>query len=323
MFNINGINYTNSTNASGIATYVFTPDHVGEYNITATFKGNEYYNQSTGNAMLNINSAPTNLVISPINGTNGAVVDLTVQLKDNISNTPINNKSINFAVGGKNIGNNYTNDKGVAVYHYKINEVKGNYTITGKFIGDKEYEASEGNSTLTVELIHFMNVTATNPNGTVNITGSLIDDDGLGVSGVKVNCSNVTANTNPDGSFSIIDNEHHISPGDKIINCVNNNVTVYVPPTITYNNYGIGNRYYSLDVSYLFADPIPQISFNYTFNTTEYTERYGGHFNHIQGHYIINSTNYIPNNNLIQINFVVPPNEIGDARICFYKNSGD
>jgi hypothetical protein len=320
-FNINGTNYSNITNANGIATYIFTPEGgAGKYNITATFNGNEYYGRSTDNAVLNVNPIPTNLTINPVNGTNGTIVDLTVQLKDNISNTSINNKSINFTIDGKNIGNNNTNNKGVAVYHYKINEVKGNYTITGSFTGDKEYKASEGNSTLTVFNTHFMNVTATNPNGTVNITGSLIDDDGLGVSGVKVNCSNVTANTNPDGSFSIIDNGHHISPGDKIINCVNNNVAVYVPPTITYINYGsIGNRYYSLDVSYLFADPIPQISFNYTFNTTEYTERYGGYCNQIQGHYI----NYIPNNNLIQINFVVPPNEIGDARICFYKNRGD
>jgi hypothetical protein len=316
IFNINGNNYNNSTNDNGIATYIFTPDHVGEYNITATFNGDEYYNQSTGNAVLNVNLAPTNLVINPVNGTNGNIVDLTVQLKDNNFNTPINNKSINFTVDGKNIGNNNTNNNGVAVYHYKINEVKGNYTITGSFTGDEEYIASEGNNTLMVFNMNFMNVTATNPNGTVNITGSLIDDDGLGVGGVNVNCNNVTANTNPDGSFSIIDNEHHISPGDKTINSVNYNAndTVYVPPTITYNDFG---KAYTLKVSYLFADNIILISFNYTFNTTEYAERYGGYYNYIQGRGI-NST-YDSNTGLIQINFDVPSNRIGEAMIYFYR----
>jgi hypothetical protein len=46
-FNINGISYNNSTNDNGIATYIFTPDSVGEYNITAIFNGNEFYKDST------------------------------------------------------------------------------------------------------------------------------------------------------------------------------------------------------------------------------------------------------------------------------------
>jgi hypothetical protein len=309
--------YNNSTNENGIATYVFTPKHAVKYNIIATFDGNEYYAQSTGNAVLNVNPIPTNLIINPVNSTNGTIVDLTVQLKDNITNIPINNKPINFAVDGKNIGNNNTNDKGVAVYHYKINEIKGNYTITGSFTGDEEYIASEGNNTLTVFNMDFMNVTATNPNGTVNITGFLIDDDGLGGGGVNVSCNNVTANTNSDGSFSIIDNEHHISPGDKTINCVNYNVNdnVYVPPTITYMN--LDDRHYSLKISYLFADNIIPISFNYTFNTTEYAKRHRGHYNYIQGRGI-NST-YDSNTGLIQINFDVPSNRIGEAMIYFYR----
>jgi hypothetical protein len=47
-FNINGNNYNNSsTNVYGIATYIFTPDHVGEYNINATFANETHRGVST------------------------------------------------------------------------------------------------------------------------------------------------------------------------------------------------------------------------------------------------------------------------------------
>jgi parallel beta-helix repeat protein len=51
-FNINGINYTINTTVDGIATYSFKPDHVGEYNITATFKGNETYRGSNSTSKI-------------------------------------------------------------------------------------------------------------------------------------------------------------------------------------------------------------------------------------------------------------------------------
>jgi hypothetical protein len=69
-FNINGKNCTNN---SGIATYIFTPDSVGEYNITATFNGNESYNGSISMSKTLIVGDST---IPPSNGINNPNNDL-------------------------------------------------------------------------------------------------------------------------------------------------------------------------------------------------------------------------------------------------------
>jgi hypothetical protein len=74
-FNINGNNYSNSTNINGIATYIFTPDRAGKYNIIATFKDNESYNDSTSENKILI-----------VTGGNTPTPTPGFQLYDNITN---------------------------------------------------------------------------------------------------------------------------------------------------------------------------------------------------------------------------------------------
>jgi hypothetical protein len=313
--------FNTTTNSTGDYNYSYTPLIYGEYNVTTNFMGDNYYNPSNCSTEFNAGERSTELTLNNIPPTTvNNPVNITGNLTNN--NMGIANKTItiNITLPNGTIEKFNTTTNSTGDYNYSYTPlINGEYNITVNFLGNEEYDDSTSSNTLMVSNIHFMNVTATNPNDTVNITGSLVDDNGLGVGGVNINCNNVTTSTNPDGSFSIIDNSHHISPGDKTINSVNYNVndTVYIPPTVTYYNYTRKHHMYLIRVSYLFAESnTTEVSFNYTFNTTEYAERYSGHYNYIQGRGI-NST-YDSNTGLIQINFNVPVNELGEARIMFY-----
>jgi hypothetical protein len=311
--------FNTTTNSTGDYNYLYIPLISGKYNVTTNFMWDNYYNPSNCSNEFNVGKVNTNITLNNISPTNiNNPINITGNLTNN--NMGIANKTININIrlpnGTIEKFNTTTNITGDYNYSYTP-LINGKYNVTANFLGNEKYNASTSSNTLIVSNIHFMNVTATNPNDTVNITGSLVDDNGLGVGGVNVNCNNVTTSTNPDGSFSIIDNSHHISPGDKTINCVNNvKDSVYVPPTVTYYNYTLNHHMYLIRVNYLFAESnTTEVSFNYTFNTTECTRIYGGAYDYVEGNV---SSNYDFNTGLIQMNFNVPVNKLGEARIMFY-----
>jgi hypothetical protein len=151
-FNINGTNYTSNTTEDGIATYIFTPDNVGKYNIIAIFNGIEsFYNASNSTSKILTVKSPTpppgkintNLDLTH-GGTSVGDATVTATLTDNNGNG-IANESITFNVfDNKGFSKEYTvitDANGKAVLN--LNDLpEGLYTITAKFAGDDKYATS-------------------------------------------------------------------------------------------------------------------------------------------------------------------------------------
>jgi hypothetical protein len=316
-FTVNGKDLGgNFTNSDGVAVFSYNiSEFKGEYPIQACFDDDEEYASSKDSRMLRVDPRSSKLSLNAAAGVTGAGVTLVACLNDSVSNNPISNKTINFTVNGKNLGCNITDIHGVAVYHYRIVEPVGSYNIGGSFSADNEYNGSIDNSTLKVSKneARFENVSAVNVKGTVSVSGYLIDGRGLGVADMIVNCSNVTVNTGFDGGFTIVDSEHHISPGDKVVNCFSDNVSVYVPPNLIFYE---RSENYLFRVNYSFVDSVP-VSFNYSFNILEVTKLHGGNYNGLNGKHV--NCSYDSEQGLILMCFNVPSGALGHADVWFSR----
>jgi len=151
---INGITTTtfNSGNLSGASIVSATTD------------------AQTVSGIVNIigTQASTAVVVNPLHGVTGSVVNLVATLNDTLNNIPINNKSITFSVGGNVVGSALTNSLGVATLPYNIILNIGNYTILAVFSGDSTYMTSSNTNILNVGALPV--VTSTDPvNNSVNV----------------------------------------------------------------------------------------------------------------------------------------------------------
>ena len=86
-------------------------------------------------------TAPTSLTVDNIRGNKDETVILKAVLKD-YSGAPVNDKTVEFWVGGVKVGENTTDINGIATFDYKITQTPGNHTLEAIFNGDTEYLAS-------------------------------------------------------------------------------------------------------------------------------------------------------------------------------------
>ena len=151
-FTVNGTSIgTATTNASGMAIMPYTIAlTAGTYQILAEFLGNTSYSSSFNVSSMIVNHIPTSLIINPVSGNNGDVVNLIAKLTDLHNNIPVSGKTVNFTVNGGSVGSAVTDANGIATLPYTIALNIGNYLVLAQFVEDTTYSGSTGTTALTV-----------------------------------------------------------------------------------------------------------------------------------------------------------------------------
>ena len=119
---------------------------------------------------VNIEWIPTMIVVKPVSGFKGDIVDLIVKLTDTHNNIPLAGQNVHFSVNGSSVGTATTNALGTATLQYTITQTQGVYTILANFLQDSTYTASSNTNTLKVGDKTPFVVTSSNPvNNAVNV----------------------------------------------------------------------------------------------------------------------------------------------------------
>lgn len=133
-FIIDGEKYSAKTTSNGVATIVFTPKEVKDYDVIVKFDGdNRALSTQTVTVIksyLNVNT--TVVSINDTIGNNKEKIILKANLVSPGIYTHVN-KTIEFYVNGKLVGSNLTDEKGNAVLYYTIQEVGGNYIWEARY----------------------------------------------------------------------------------------------------------------------------------------------------------------------------------------------
>lgn len=137
------------TDEKGVAQLDISDFTSGKYHVTALFKGNENYTNSSDDIKFNISKIPTELSLSKSNKV------VYAKLLDNSSN-PISNKPVLFIV--ENSNGDIIKDKTVSTNSEGIASIdisglsEGKYVIKAIFKGDSEFDRAYSN-TITLNLI--------------------------------------------------------------------------------------------------------------------------------------------------------------------------
>jgi len=151
-FYVNG-NYIgqNTTNSNGLATYNYQiTQNIGTYTINTTLNATTQYEPSNGTNTLTVNAIPTSLTINAASGYKGNNTTLTATLWDTTHNKAITGETIEFYVNGNYIGQNTTDNNGLATYNYQITQNIGTYTINTTLNATTQYAAITGANNLIV-----------------------------------------------------------------------------------------------------------------------------------------------------------------------------
>ena len=188
--NIAGKTVTIKTNSNGTATYMYTPTKVEEQTITATYKGNSQYSNSTKTSSITVKKLNTTLTIKVSNSTplNNTPVNITVTLKD-ANGRAVSGENVTLSVGG-NTFTVKTDASGVAVQAYTPTKVESQ-TVKATFNGNSQLNSSTTSTTITVKKLNTkltVGVSNQSPvlNTSINITVTLKDANGMAVSGENV-----------------------------------------------------------------------------------------------------------------------------------------
>ncbi|KZX17210.1 beta strand repeat-containing protein [Methanobrevibacter filiformis] len=156
---------SNITNGEGIANLEYIINGTGNCTIFAVFEGTGLYTNSNSTTKLTFSPQTSALTVSNIAVTFNQSVALNATLTDS-SNNSIVNKSVGFYVDGEYIGSNVTDDSGIAVYYYALNNT-GNFTYYGTFVDSEgNYESVNSTESSVVvnqaqSMLNVFNVTAT------------------------------------------------------------------------------------------------------------------------------------------------------------------
>ncbi len=156
----------NTTDNNGLATYNYQiTQNIGTYTINATLNATTQYEPSNGTNTLTVNPIPTSLTINTASGYKGDNTTLTATLWDTTHNKAITGEIIEFYVNGNYIGQNTTDNNGLATYNYQITQNIGTYTINATLNATTQYATITGANNLIVK--------ATPTNLTIdNVTGN-------------------------------------------------------------------------------------------------------------------------------------------------------
>lgn len=202
---------TDNTSSAGLAQMTYQiPESlgVGSHTIWAYFFGDVNFAVSVGTPTLTVTKANTKFVVTSFTEPIGKIVNLSATLKTT-SNTVVAGRTVNFLIDGASVGSATTTSTGKASLSYHITTLAlGSHTITAKFAGDSDYNASTGSGTLTVTQA-VTKITVTTVSGARGTTVTLKatikrTSDNTGVSGLtlafKVNTASAgSATTNASG----------------------------------------------------------------------------------------------------------------------------
>ncbi|MDO5825714.1 MAG: Ig-like domain repeat protein [Methanosphaera sp.] len=189
LLNIAGINVTVKTNNNGSVTYKYTPTTLGKQTITATYKGNSHYNNSTKTTSITVKTGTIlTLTVSNVTPVNSTPITITAILTDT-NNNKLANRNITFTIDDKTY-TTPTNNEGIATQTYTPTN-PGKQTITAKYNGDSQHNSNTATATITVKKINTkltVNTSNTTPinNTQVNITATLTDTNGNKLAGQNI-----------------------------------------------------------------------------------------------------------------------------------------
>ena len=164
------INPTVKTTVKGVSTTTFTGYSPGTSLVTVKVNNQS---ASTGIIITQSQATPTSVVINPVSGFKGDIINLTATLKDISNNQPIAGKNIRFKVSGNIVGTAITNSQGIATLHYKLTQNSGTYTIVAEFLPDASNFGSSNTNSLQVKLTTTASPTSGCYNSTKTVTLNL------------------------------------------------------------------------------------------------------------------------------------------------------
>ncbi|HWI60494.1 MAG TPA: Ig-like domain repeat protein, partial [Symbiobacteriaceae bacterium] len=182
-FSVNGTAVgTGITNASGVATFTYTPAlTVGSYSVGVSWSGDSYVGAATGTGTLTVGQATGVMTVATATATYYGSTTLSATLAPGTSG-----KTISFLVDGVPVGTGVTNGSGVATAPYSVTNSVGPHVITAVFAGDTEISAVSGTGTLTVNQAAGT-LTVANSTGNFGGTATLRATLTPGVAGKTVN----------------------------------------------------------------------------------------------------------------------------------------
>lgn len=175
---------TTVTNGSASTSYTIPSDtSTGEHDLYAVLEQNNNYETAEGESTIHIRHSTTittNNVVASI----GETVTFTASIKYNTSqNVP--DGTVQFMLGGSNIGSPVTVSNGSASLQYEIpsNTLSGS-SIVAKYIQTNDYAASQSSgNTISIRedpTVSLQNVSA-NRSSTATITASITDKEGTSI----------------------------------------------------------------------------------------------------------------------------------------------
>ena len=180
--NINGTDYTATTDENGIATLNLNLASVGTYYAVTAFNGNSVYNSTQSNSTIavvytNIKLEASDIVINPANGSFVATIT-------DDENNPIGNVDVKININGTEY-NIKTDNNGQAILDLKDNGLdEGKYDVYVDVAASGVYGASNTSAVITVEKI-LATITAqdvTTFSNTGEVIATLKDSNGNAIS---------------------------------------------------------------------------------------------------------------------------------------------
>ena len=204
---INNKTYTTKTNEN-MFDYMFKSEILGTNNVTVSFAGNDYYNQSSTKITYTVSKLNVLLTLTDINDTKiGQEVTITGELYDE-RDQPIANQTINIKINDITV-TVQTNKDGIYGFVHEADTV-GTNNITVNYDGTVGFESAEKETTFNVEKqetkLTLDNINNTKYNQTITITGKLSDITGKALSdesiALLVNDDEITIITDENGLFT-------------------------------------------------------------------------------------------------------------------------
>ncbi len=154
IFNINGMNYTRTTDIDGVAGInVNLP--VGSYVISYYFDGEDRIAPSSGKSTVTVKERISTAVtwVSSTSFVEGSTSTLQVKLTD-ANNNPLSGKDITFIISSKE---HYATTDGEGVASLSRTFSSGTYSVAYKYDGNNDYAPSEGITQISVASVNTNN----------------------------------------------------------------------------------------------------------------------------------------------------------------------
>jgi len=152
VININGKEYTNTTEGNGDFTYNYKTDKIGVNNVTVTYKGNAKFHPITDNVTFKVLAQAKNATKITVNSAGTVQVNNMITVTGKFTDVNGNNlryTPIKITINGKTYTNN-TDAYGIYKYTFKATTL-GTNNITVSYPGNARYIGATSKSTFTVK----------------------------------------------------------------------------------------------------------------------------------------------------------------------------